>query len=292
MNELQKQILDSSKAWTKSKGSVTSVMNLVEFIESIQYFTNHDGRHKWLYRGEPFLYEQPCTPTLYRQHTSFSKYHTNKNITHEEIEAIKTCQSKYDRNKIKDRYLEAFLPLIHTEDVNWLPLARHFGFSTRLLDVTVNPLVALYFACSELHQGEIDENNDAFVYVFQSDSFRPVNSRNTQQRTPSDYPPIPISYLDLYDVDSQFTSNNFDELPYLFESSIPQERLQAQAGRFIFWKSLESDLLLKKQQIIPIRINASKKSIILKELSVLGITYETLFPSAIKPIATGTVVYQ
>lgn len=39
---------------------------------------------------------------------------------------------------------------------------QHFGFPTRLLDLTMNPLVALYFACS----GKDEINHDGAVYVF------------------------------------------------------------------------------------------------------------------------------
>ncbi len=39
---------------------------------------------------------------------------------------------------------------------------QHFGFPTRLLDVSSNPLVALYFACSDKNEME----HDGVVYIF------------------------------------------------------------------------------------------------------------------------------
>ena len=39
---------------------------------------------------------------------------------------------------------------------------QHFGMPTRLLDVTTNPLVALYFACESSEQS----NKDGIVYIF------------------------------------------------------------------------------------------------------------------------------
>lgn len=39
---------------------------------------------------------------------------------------------------------------------------QHFGMPTRLLDVTTNPLVSLYFACESSEQS----NEDGIVYIF------------------------------------------------------------------------------------------------------------------------------
>ena len=39
---------------------------------------------------------------------------------------------------------------------------QHFGLPTRLLDMTTNPLVALYFAC----ENENEMASDSIVYIF------------------------------------------------------------------------------------------------------------------------------
>lgn len=56
--------------------------------------------------------------------------------------------------------------------VDTLALLQHYGIPTRLLDVTENALVALYFACE-------DENakHDGVVYIFKDNEFSLENSR-------------------------------------------------------------------------------------------------------------------
>ena len=49
---------------------------------------------------------------------------------------------------------------------NCLTTLQHYGCPTRLLDITKNPLVALYFACKDFSVKEIDPKNYGYVYVF------------------------------------------------------------------------------------------------------------------------------
>jgi hypothetical protein len=278
--DIRAHILRESEKWhiesVFGKKHVTSVMDFSKVASA--YFRGDSTKGgKWVFRGESRLFNKPITPSIFRDVLNFTRdKHPAKSITDQEIVEVEKCKEYAAEGRIKDRYLRAFLPDMHNDDVNWLPLAQHFGFKTRLLDVTLNSLVALYFACETPQRDAIDENEDAFVYAFLIGNFRPINAGNTPQRTSSDFPPIPTSYLDLYDVDRQFDVD-YDGLPYIFEPSIPQERLQAQAGRFLFWRKLEP--VLHNGQIIPIPISAAEKMTILSELSAFGITRKTLFPS-------------
>jgi hypothetical protein len=269
MNALHQEVEEQAAQWLAASGiSGDAISELSEYTQLItRFFRGGD----WLFRGDGELYEFPATPSLLRGEPSFSRRrYPDRSITDQEIEAVEDCQQNHPDGS--DRYIRAFIPSIHRLDVNWLPLARHFGFGTRLLDVSANPLVALFFACED-----VENTNDGYVYVFASGNFRPVNDRNPAQKSISDFPPIPINYLDLYDVDAEF-EDRFNQLPYLFDPSIPQERLQAQAGKFLFWRDLYMNLF-DRTQAIPLRIRGAAKPDTLSELSAFGITKQLLFPN-------------
>ncbi len=115
------------------------------------------GRVKWskptyFYRGVSSSTHR-IAPGIYRE-----------NEQHEE---------NYYFNEISVRCPEAFRSFGNLEKLTYM---QHYGCPTRLLDITSNPLVALYFACLG------DEKEDGSVYIFAVDreEVRYANSNHIQ----------------------------------------------------------------------------------------------------------------
>jgi len=149
------------------------------------------------------------------------------------------------------KYASSTLTFDMSDDLNWLVCAQHYGLATRLIDWTVNPLVALYFAVEK----ESSEANDAVVCSIE----KPDEIDKS------------ANFWGIKRVAS-FNPNHLDP------------RVACQAGRFTVHPELQngtSETVTSSQGIKDfelIVIDGEKRQEIKRQLSNYGISRATLFP--------------
>ena len=185
-------------------------------------------------------------------------------------------------------------------------LAQHHGLRTRFLDVTSNPLVALFHACSGTEATE--ENGRIHVFATPRFLVKPYDSNIITIF--SDFARLERDHqLNILDQARRRDSESERRLYHLIRSGIPQfderidprdfyrvfvveprrssERIRAQAGAFLlsaFHERFETEEILKRNEDTPIyehfmlTIPSDSKLDVIEELRELNVSHELLFP--------------
>lgn len=134
---------------------------------------------------------------------------------------------------------------------------QHYASISRMLDITFDVLVALYFACA--HPGE----NDGFVYVFAFPEHYSPHSKYIED-----------FYTNVLEGKHIAYSRNFK----VFSHSYTNDRIKAQKGGFIFFPGKEFQPI-NSCYYERICISKDDKNIILKDLEIFfQLNKATLFP--------------
>jgi len=137
--------------------SVTEYIGIIEhrWIMNIPYF-----------RGEPEIYLSPCLPGIWRG-VDVNQYSENAWTDKEQAE-VDEFREKVLSGALNDLYIDVANPP-SDNSIEWLELAQHYGHLTRLLDVTLDPLVALFFAVNR------SPSKDGCIYLSNGSSFNTLD---------------------------------------------------------------------------------------------------------------------
>ena len=190
---------------------------------------------------------------------------------------------------------------------------QHFDLPTRLLDVTYNPLVALYFATGEYRKDNVDQAGKVQAFFLPEDRRKYFDSdrvsciANLSNLTQFEKSCINdafdlskgefhanegikrlVWFVQLEKPNFQPRINPFDlKLPVYVKPKMSNRRIIAQSGAFIIFGTQKPSLQPDDPdlKIFRIVIPADKKRLIRSELFRLGIDASTLFPEIDKAAA-------
>lgn len=217
------------------------VNSIEEYIDSIRNFYNTEGTatvRKIFYRGQSSC-DYKLIPAIGRGiwegASEFENY-------------IPFEQDLIQRIKIE--YPEKFHD---ANPIDELALMQHYGLPTRLLDVTENPLVALYFACKN------NSNKNGEVFVFNSGMNAEVYSS--------------------YDEEIMKRRNSVA----FVRAKKYSNRQKIQQGLFMWFPDDLLNGIEKNENIYPyisgiIKVPKNRKEYFLEDLKMIGISEKTLFP--------------
>lgn len=185
-------------------------------------------------------------------------------------------------------------------------LAQHHGLRTRFLDVTSNPLVALFHACSGLDAR--DENGRIHVFATPRILVKPydsdiitifsnfarlershqLNMLNQARRQDSESARRLYHFIrsDMPQFEERIDPRDFYRV-FVVEPRRSSERIRAQSGAFLlsaFHERFETEEILKRNEDTPVyehvmlTIPSGSKREIIRELRDLNISRELLFP--------------
>lgn len=231
----------------------TTIIHVQDYIKRISNIIDSKDTDNFIitYRGECKEYPTPCVPNIYREEYLKTYDFFEKNIF-DEMRANKISKG--------EKYLENAIS------------AQHDGFPSRLLDVSYNSLVALYFAITpyyRLKETEYDEDNGKVFLFFIDKLFCPTGDNITK------------AYEEIIRNKNTFLNNSiFSKNHKLIDHLKINNRIIAQQGAFILFQGNDVDHL-PKYMYEEILIPANAKKTLRKELKdFFGIHTGSIYPEA------------
>lgn len=222
--------------------SIEHIQDYIKWVSDIIDTKDNDG-FIIIYRGECKEYPTPCVPNIYREDYLKNYEYFEKNI----FDEMKANQISKGND-----YLENAIS------------AQHDGFPSRLLDVSYNSLVALYFAITPYYrskESEYDEENGKVFIFFIDKIFCPAGENITK------------AYGDIISNKNSFLQNTlFAKNHKLIDHLKINNRIIAQQGAFILFQGNDVEYLpnyMYEEILIPAK---SKKTFSKPNLLTLTLT--------------------
>ncbi len=272
--------------------SIQEYISLIETLKNNYTYTVKSGsgffasnityRPNFIFRGHGDHLNYKLRPQVFRYKKTNSGTLTSE-------------YSQLEYNILKDFTSEAcrYIKDVPVDDISaWLEIAQHFGAPTRLLDFTENPLVALYFACSNV------ANADASVWILDEYAY------NKKLHNELGIVPAARSQWIVNEIVSQEIVKKFfypDEVnqggilyPWIYKPFYREERMKQQSSIFMIWGSQQNqltdfisadDYMTEEQPtnvyhgiICNVEIPANRKETILQQLNLVGINNKFIYP--------------
>lgn len=230
---------------------LTIVDSVSAYINNLKILQNEWCDDNWfmVYRGETEEYSTPCIPTIYRGFALKQNAHYETNMF---------MAMRQNNISSSDDYLHNAID------------AQHDGFPSRLLDVTYNSLIALYFAVTPYYYKDEKDSDgkDGIVYVFKFDEAYSPEAKNTKD-----------IYAKALEGDSNIYNASFLSHHHILIDHCKQnKRIIAQQGAFILFTG-ETPVPVPHYKMCGIRIAHNAKEKIRDELRFMfGIYTGSVYP--------------
>ena len=288
-----------------------STENLQDLIENIADVISISDKIRNHYQNN---LEEECPDkewNLYFRGEDYSKWSLRPSVMRCEAPNLRENEGYMIRDLMSSRPEEfSGMPSALSQ---WV-IAQHHGLKTRLLDITRNPLVALFSACEKRKSKDgllhIFAVPSRLIKAFDSDTINIIANFSKLHRFEKDLLlghniDDRLNQMGLYGnyrhALARLYGNIGQDNPYFKEDIDPRdlfrvfvvepqqsfERIRAQAGAFLisaFHERFERENILEWNENIPVYdhykmiIPANRKSAILRELSLLNMTREVLLP--------------
>lgn len=262
---------DTNPKITSVKGFIDKVLSHEKEAGSEVFYRGHSNKNK--YKLEPSLFRKDDDGNYL--------YLESEHILYKELIVSDSADFQSDENTL-DKLIRM----------------QHYSLPTRLLDITSNPLIALYFACKSAHE----EDGEVIIFsmarnevkYFDSDVASCIANLARLPKTEKDKIDFGKSESHFNEQPSVKRLIHFirEEKSYFEANIIPDDlrkiicvkgkksnaRISSQSGAFILYGL---DAVMNEQgtpEINVTRITVTHKLSILKHLDVLNINESTVFP--------------